>query len=64
MTFTRHLLHPDWEELERICGEIERLQDKSKILRDKIDADLDKYSDKELSELKKVKENETIKKRN
>ena len=32
--------HPKWQELENICGNIERLQKKAKNLRAKIDKDL------------------------
>ena len=50
MVWTRHLLHPKWKELNRLCQEIENLQEKASRLRTQIDEDLDKYSDDELKQ--------------
>ena len=50
--WTRHLLHPRWQELTNLCSEIDKLQEKAKFLRKQIDEDLDKYSDDELENKK------------
>ena len=39
---TNHLEHPQWEELEKICRQIEHLKYEAEKLRNKIDEDCKK----------------------